>query len=557
MKKVALLIGVSEFSEPDLKPLPNAVKDGSAIAQVLQRPEICGFAADQVTVLSNPSKQEAQDAIHQLFGQREKEDLLLFYFSGHGVRDDRGQLYLALPETRKENGKLVRHTAIDAQFLHSEMEESRSDHQVLIFDCCFSGAIAQGLKVKDDGSVALDQQIGGKGRAILTSSNSIEYSFAPEDLPLSVYTHYLVEGLEKGGADLDGDGQIAVDELHQYVFDKVKTAAPAMTPQFFPVREGYRIFLARSPQDDPKVKYRRKVREYVKAGNYRLEKGCFTVAARRYLDRFFPTLNLTPEVAQEVEEEVLDPIREYQSKLQEYRTLLDEVLEEEKAYPFGEATLAVLQDFQQLLGLRGEDIEAVERSILVCQPEPDTVTSQSEPNVDVSGMDTSILQDAEDHLRSEKGIDYTRLRDLLKANKWQEADQETRKVMLQAVGRKSNDWIREEECLNFPCADLQTIDRLWVKYSQGRFGFSVQKKIYVECGGKLDGKYPGDEIWRKFGDRVGWRKNGEWMDYTDVSKNISLSSPQGIFPLGGGELLLEVFGEWMYVLFSRIQACEL
>ena len=66
--------------------------------------------------------------------------------------------------------------------------------------------------------------------------------------------------------------------------------------------------------------------------------------------------------------------------------------------------------------------------------------------------------------------------------------------MLEAVGRKENDWIRAAELKNFPCADLRTIDALWVKYSQGKWGFNVQKRIYVECGAKLDGNYPGDKI---------------------------------------------------------------
>jgi hypothetical protein len=526
MAKVALLIGVSEFAESDLKPLPNASKDCEAIAQVLKREEICSFNPDQIQLLPNPTLSTLQDAIHQLFAQRQKEDLLLFYFSGHGVRDDRGQLYLALPETRKENGRLVKHTAIAAQFLHDEMAESKSEHQVLIFDCCFSGAIAQGLTVKDDGSIALDQQLGGKGRAILTSSNSIEYSFAPADLPLSVYTHYLVEGLAKGTADLDGDGQIAVDELHQYVFDKVKTAAPAMTPQFFPVRDGYRIFLARSPQDDPQVKYRRKVQEYVKEGSYRVEGDRFSIPARRYLDRFAATLNLPPHMAQALEAEVLEPLREYRLKLQEYTETVQETCEEE-GFPFSVATQKILKDFQILLGLRDADVEAVERS-LSPTPAPD------EPDQSSAKPSNPPAPTLEDTLDSERNIDYQHLRDLLKAEQWVDADKETYRVMIQAVGKKEGDYFTSEELLNFPCTDLKTIDKLWVKYSQGRFGFSVQKRIYVDCGAKLDGKYPGDEIWREFGDRVGWRKEGKWIyKYSDLKRNLSLSSPEGISPWGG------------------------
>jgi serine/threonine protein kinase len=138
---------------------------------------------------------------------------------------------------------------------------------------------------------------------------------------------------------------------------------------------------------------------------------------------------------------------------------------------------------------------------------------------------------AQDDLRSEKGIDYTRLRDLLKAGQWREADRETYEVMIRAVGKQSGDYFTRKELLNFPCTDLRTIDRLWVTYSQGQFGFSVQKRIYVECGAKLDGKYPGDTIWREFGNRVGWRKGGLWVDYKDLKANPSFS-PAGEFPTG-------------------------
>jgi hypothetical protein len=134
-----------------------------------------------------------------------------------------------------------------------------------------------------------------------------------------------------------------------------------------------------------------------------------------------------------------------------------------------------------------------------------------------------------------------KLEEYLKAQQWKEADQETYRLMITTVGKEAGQWFDREDLLNFPCEELRAIDQLWVQYSNGHFGFSVQKKIYVECGATLDGKYPGDEIWGKFGDRVGWRKNGEWLYYDDL--NPSLSSPQGIFPffprrVGGGVFLL-------------------
>lgn len=141
------------------------------------------------------------------------------------------------------------------------------------------------------------------------------------------------------------------------------------------------------------------------------------------------------------------------------------------------------------------------------------------------------------NLASEKGIDYTRLRDLLAAKNWKEADQETYRVMIQAVGKKESYYFTEREVLNFPCTDLRTIDRLWVKYSNGHFGFSVQKEIYLSVGGKADGKYY-KEAWEKFGDRVGWRVKNSWIYDRDVNNSfptiyylkVDTSSPRGNFP---------------------------
>ncbi|MBR8839509.1 MAG: GUN4 domain-containing protein [Stigonema ocellatum SAG 48.90 = DSM 106950] len=122
----------------------------------------------------------------------------------------------------------------------------------------------------------------------------------------------------------------------------------------------------------------------------------------------------------------------------------------------------------------------------------------------------------DDDLGSDRAIDYTRLRDLLKAGNWKDADYETYLVMLKVVGRGEGDWIRDEELLNFPCTDLRTIDNLWVKYSNGRFGFSVQKNIYLEVGGIPDGRFY-EEAWEKFGDRVGWRVKESWILYRSVT----------------------------------------
>jgi hypothetical protein len=117
-------------------------------------------------------------------------------------------------------------------------------------------------------------------------------------------------------------------------------------------------------------------------------------------------------------------------------------------------------------------------------------------------------------LVSAVGVDYTKLRDLLVAKDWKEADLETEKRMLEVAGRESQGWLGVKDVENFPCQDLGTIDKLWVKYSGGKFGFSVQKQIYQDLGGTKD--YD-EKVWESFGEKVGWRKGGSWLSYSNLT----------------------------------------
>ncbi|MEG5001129.1 serine/threonine-protein kinase [Microcoleus sp. B4-D4] len=124
-------------------------------------------------------------------------------------------------------------------------------------------------------------------------------------------------------------------------------------------------------------------------------------------------------------------------------------------------------------------------------------------------------------------VDYSQLARLLASKKWKEADEETANKMLEAVGRTEDGWLRREDIDRFPCEDLRTIDQLWVKYSNGRFGFSVQKRIYESLGGSREYDR---KIWAAFGDRVGWRKNNNWLYYQDLT--YSEKSPEAHLPFG-------------------------
>jgi serine/threonine protein kinase len=129
---------------------------------------------------------------------------------------------------------------------------------------------------------------------------------------------------------------------------------------------------------------------------------------------------------------------------------------------------------------------------------------------------------------------YERLEKLLAAGEWKEADEETAWVMLAVAKREKEGFLDARSIDNFPCDDLCTIDRLWVKYSNGKFGFSVQKRIYQSLGGNR--KYD-QNIWKNFGKKVGWKGGllGAWKYYNDITFDIK--APEGHLPTGGKEVV--------------------
>ena len=143
----------------------------------------------------------------------------------------------------------------------------------------------------------------------------------------------------------------------------------------------------------------------------------------------------------------------------------------------------------------------------------------------------------------------------LKNQQWREADEETYRLMITAVGKENGQLFSEDDLRNFPCEELLMIDRLWVQHSNGLYGFSVQKEIYVKCAGKLDFSYPSQKTWNDFCHQIRWQKGGEYL-FSEIYKKEHMNY-KGHLP----------FGMWVVFLvrgvrlgcvyfFSRIKTCE-
>ncbi|MCC3439080.1 MAG: hypothetical protein EAZ39_09500 [Oscillatoriales cyanobacterium] len=485
-KKVALLVGVSNYHQQGISALPSATKDVMAIKQVLQRQDMGGFAETDITPLPNPKEKKMKDAIYNLFDKCKANDLLLFYFSGHGFKDERGNLFIATPTTETDANKTVRsYTAISASFVHERMTASLCKKQIVILDCCFSGAFTKGLV------------LGNKSWAVLSSSDDIEYSYAQADSGLSIYTRYLVEGINTGAGDLNNDGKISIDELHRYTKNKVKEDSPNMNPSLKDANGGCNIVLAKSRQDDPKLIYRKMVERFAREEEQKsissncIFDGNITDSFKCYsLEAFQKKLTLTPDEAKAIEDEVLKPYHERKQKFNDYENFFVKALKE--CDPVSKENRKTLKEFQRVLNLRDKDVEQIEKRILDSLPTslinnqpPETTIGDirganqpqtTQPTKSNKTQAPSNPSSGNKNIGKSKPLgngstvehpinyEYIKLRDLLAAKKWEEAEEETAKVILKAVNGDSLGCLSKDDIQKLPTKILDTINKLWVKY---------------------------------------------------------------------------------------------
>jgi hypothetical protein len=239
----ALVVATYEYADTDLRRLAAPEHDADSFAAVLEDPAVAGF---DVTMLVNQPHHVVGEAIADFYGAAGREDLTLLYFTGHGIKDDEGRLYLAMTNTRRE---ALMFTAISAAQLNDAMDASTSRRKVLILDCCYSGAFPAGRTAKSDEGVQTLERFQGKGRAVLTASDATQYAFEGDDLrgsgTSSIFTRHLVEAIRSGAADLDEDGDIALDELYSYVYEQVVAEMPQQRPKKQEDVDG-RILIARN-----------------------------------------------------------------------------------------------------------------------------------------------------------------------------------------------------------------------------------------------------------------------------------------------------------------------
>jgi uncharacterized membrane protein len=231
--RYALLVSTDTYQDATLRKLRSPRADAESLARILGDPEIADFS---VRTLYNAPSHVARLGLNELFEGRRSDDLVVVYFSCHGVKDDRAKLYFAFPDTLHNR---LPATAISADYVSELMEASPARRIVLLLDCCFSGAFTKGMRTRAGGQVDVLERFTGRGRAVITATNAMEYAFEvehdnvidadPAPSP-SIFTSALIRGLTTGEADRGGDGFVSVDELYEYIFDEVRARTTKQTP---------------------------------------------------------------------------------------------------------------------------------------------------------------------------------------------------------------------------------------------------------------------------------------------------------------------------------------
>jgi WD40 repeat protein len=380
MTKVALLIGVSLSQQPKtrvdsfLEPLPTACHDVRAIAEILERQDLGGFEPKNVQQLLDPDLQEIRVGIEWLLRDRQPEDLVLLYFSGHAIADREGKLYFT---TRNTDVAELSSTAVPADFLQALLYTSPAQQQAIVLDCCYT-ELGESARDSPRDRLDLKQQLGGYGKAVLTASTHFEaddrfcadlaidreairrfrYGGKVRESGCSPYTYYLIEGIETGGANRDGDGQISLGELHDYIANKMQIFTPANPPAFYALSEETNIVLSQAPIPTPELTYREAVENFV-----RRRGGQIGRLGWRSLEINRENCGIKSEIAQKIRKKVLIPYQERQEKLDRYREALQGAIAREKRSLKRETDEKLHYFYQDILALTEVEVAAIEAKL--------------------------------------------------------------------------------------------------------------------------------------------------------------------------------------------------
>ncbi|WBB68834.1 type VII secretion protein EccCb [Micromonospora sp. WMMD812] len=252
-QRLALLIANDRYIDESLADLYAPREEARDLQSLLADADIGAF--DRTVLLENESKSSVERSMEMMLRGAGPEDLILLYFSGHGIRrGPKGRFYLAVANTE---AKHLSSTAISASFVHELLDESPAASSIILLDCCYSGAFERS---KSPAELNLDGELkAGDGRYVITATNSVERAGDGQPATAatlrqrSAFTDTIIQGLSTGAADLTGRGRITPEDLWRYVQLELPKRTTEQSPcQFGRASSEVHIALSRDGHHRPR-----------------------------------------------------------------------------------------------------------------------------------------------------------------------------------------------------------------------------------------------------------------------------------------------------------------
>ena len=225
-RRTALLIVTTSTGDESFAQLAPPEIDLAALSAALADPSVGGF---ELTQLVDKDVQTLREAIVRLYRSAGPQDVALLYYAGHAIQDQFGEMYLTARNTQID---VLEATGVQAAFLRDQLDKSRSDQKVVLLDCPTIAAF-DGARPLVGSSSGIVESIEGsrRGRFFICSTDLIGAALEGRQLTgepsrggLSQLVH---QGLKTGEADLNLDGQVTVEELYEYIYDRAASRDPA------------------------------------------------------------------------------------------------------------------------------------------------------------------------------------------------------------------------------------------------------------------------------------------------------------------------------------------
>ncbi|MFF2806137.1 caspase family protein [Streptomyces sp. NPDC058000] len=232
----AVLIGTGRFTSPDLPGIPSVAANLQGLWAALTHPTQGLLAPEHCRVVADPTDQSAVGAALAR-AVREAEDLLLVYYTGHGVLDDTGLLHLGLVHTDLDQ---VGFSAVPIELVKRHVGEARAKSRVLVVDCCFSGRAVSAMA--EPAGLAVGQ-LDLAGTYTLTSTTRTAPAHAPVGEAYTAFTGALLDALA-------APVPLTLDEVHGEV-DRALHARGLPRPQRRSAGAAGSLVLLRGPSGVP------------------------------------------------------------------------------------------------------------------------------------------------------------------------------------------------------------------------------------------------------------------------------------------------------------------